>query len=90
MKLFQVEEGTDIKVIEQGEEWFRSNFENSEASKGLMFELHEMCVDPTGISDHACTPQDQVVGGKWAENGWYGFERDGYIALIPGDKVEVL
>lgn len=90
MKLFKVEEGTSIKIIEEGSDWLPSNIHNTSTTEEILFELNEMRVDPTGISDLACTPEDQVVGGEWAKKGWYGFEREGYTALVPMNKVEVL
>jgi hypothetical protein len=93
MKLFSINSGTPIKVVEDLEGLDSPSYRDYETTKDLLFEPREMVADPTGIAhsfSKACTPEVETLGGEWAERGWFAFERKGYVVLVPGDKVEVL
>ena len=92
MKIFTVEQGTAVRMIEDGREWFGDRFIHHITNHDNAFDLEEMCVDPVmPFSTWCCTRYDtKTVGGYWAECGWYGFRRDGWVMMIPANKVTML
>lgn len=88
MGMFLVPEGTKVKVIKDGQEWYSNNFKDHVTKETNVFDKSELTIDPTGISKVACTPNQKVIGGEWAKNGWYGFLKNGWYMLVPENKVQ--
>ena len=87
MIALEVKKGTDGLVIKDGKEWVAPNFTNHTTTKDLLFFAEDIRIDPLGKV--GCGPQDCVtIGGVYAAGGWYGFERDGWILLVPFAEVE--
>lgn len=91
MRIFSIKEGTESLLIKEGKQWFSDNFLSWKTRKDLSFGVEDLVVDPTGISKVAVTADYiHCVGGWYAQLGYYGFKKQGYILLVPRNYVEVL
>jgi len=88
MKLFIIKKNTPIKVIKEGKEWYSKNFKDTFTKHENIFELHDIIVDPLG--NIGSTRFNKVtIGSLFAENGYYGFKKDGWVMLVSANNVEV-
>ncbi len=88
MKIFEIKKGTQVEVIKEGLEWWRDNFKKHVTGADHGFLLEEMIIDPVG--NIGCTKRHKnVIGGLYAERGYYGFRRDGFCLVVPASKVTV-
>lgn len=70
--MFLIAEGTAIRAIKPGAEWFSANFRRFTTSSEHLFDKHEVAVDPIG--QLGCSRNHKsTVGGAYAEAGFYGF-----------------
>lgn len=88
MRGFIVKAGEQVKVIKNGKEWYTENFIDHVTKNETCFFLEEIRVDPLGNVAHG--PDDHTIGGLFAQKGYYGFERDGWILLIAHSRVTVI
>jgi len=89
MKLFEVKKGTEVRAIRDGREWYPGNFEVRVTKKDHVFDLEEIRVDPVGqVGSHK--GHRKTLGGAYAESGYYGFGRAGWVLLVPMRFVKVL
>lgn len=88
--MFEVKQGTEVKVIKDGVEWYSQNFRTWITKKDNLFDKEEMIIDPTFIASW-CPPKGGVtVGSAYAEAGYYGFRSQGYAILVPASKVKYI
>jgi hypothetical protein len=87
MGMFLVENGTLVKGIKDGKEWYPQNFVEKPLKETLVFDKAQLVIDPTGIGKHACKPGDITIGGSCAEAGYYGFSYEGWTILVAGSEV---
>jgi len=88
MGMFIVKEGTKVKCIKDRKEWYPENFVDHVTKQINVFGKEQLRIDPTGIGHDACGPQHKlVIGGAYAEAGYYGFEENGWVMLVPGSQV---
>lgn len=84
--MFLIPQGTRIQAVRSGLDWSPRNMRSHVTRKDNVFDKEEVIVDPVGKlganRQHACT-----IGGSYARNGWYGFESDGWIMLVPANQV---
>jgi hypothetical protein len=88
--MFEVKKGVACFLIPKGKSWSHNSVVEYVTSMDNIFEKHELCVDPTGISKYANGPLDKTVGGMWAKNGFYGFTRGGNSLLVGASNVNYL
>ena len=86
--MFLVKAGTTAKLKPSHDAYYTGVLKTITTKKDLIFEKHEMILDPVGKC--GCCQNKCVVGGVWERAGWYGFERDGWDLLILAQKVKYL
>jgi len=91
MRAFMIDKGVQARAIKDTVlDWQMQNYKTITTSDDLMFFIEDMRIDPTGIAKHASTPANRVtIGGHWASQGYYGFERKGWVLLVHHSQVTV-
>jgi len=81
-----VKKDTEVKTIQDGQEWKWENFKSEVLASDKMFSAEDIRIDPLGHI--GCGPQDtKVIGGAWAKAGWYGLQDGKRCLLVPFNKV---
>ncbi len=78
--------GTETRVIRSGKPWSSNNIKVHVTATENLFFREDIVVDPVGNLG-TNRSHSHTIGGTYAEAGWYGFERDGWILLVPANKV---
>lgn len=84
-----VKKGTEVEVIRdaRGVEWhIPANWRKHITKHDNIFYAEDIRIDPLGHVGNG--PGNVTVGSKYAEAGYYGFERKGYIMIVHMSKVE--
>jgi len=82
-----VPKNTEVTVIKDNTEFYGNNLKQHVTTKENMFFAEDIRIDPLG--NVGCGPQDEsTIGGWYAEHGYYGFARDGWIMLVHARHVE--
>lgn len=85
--MFLIKADTNVRVIRDGQEWYAPNFREWKTRQDNFFEKHEMVIDPTFIATWTPPANGVTIGSAYADAGWYGFRRDGFIVLCPATHV---
>ena len=81
-----VKKDTQVKTIQDGQEWKWDNIKSEVLAEDRMFFAEDIRIDPLGHV--GCGPQNtNVVGGAWAKAGWYGLQDGNRCLLVPFTKV---
>ena len=88
--MFNVKQGTAIKVHEDKPGYSPSyDVEDRNLKRDLIFGVEDICIDPVGrVGCHR--GMTNVIGGAWAEAGFYGFTFRNFTILVPATSVEVM
>ena len=81
-----VKKCTEVKTIQDGQEWKWENVKSETLAEDKMFFAEDIRIDPLG--NVGCGPGNpNVIGGTWAKAGWYGFQDGNRCLLVPFNKV---
>lgn len=84
--MFLVPEGTLVQAVRSGLDWSPRNMREHVTRKDNVFDKEEVIVDPVGKL--GCNRSyAQTIGGRYAQSGWYGFESEGWVMLVPANQV---
>ena len=85
MGMFLIEKGVACKVIRNNVDWYPENFMPFTTTKVNCFDKSEMILDPVGKL--GCCQNDHIIGGALELAGYYGFRKENFTLIVPGNKV---
>ena len=88
MGMFFIKKETPVLVIKEGRDWLPQNFKPHATQFDNVFGKEEMIIDPTGIAKHCTGPKGVTVGSGYADQGCYGFKRDGWFLVVHRSHVQ--
>lgn len=85
---FTVEKGTPAVVVKKDANWRDArSFAQFTTTKESTFYIEDVHIDPLGNVGYG--PLETDIQGRWAANGYYGFEGSAYILLVETRHVGV-
>ena len=84
--MFMIPAGTKVRAIKSGLDWSPRNMRDHITRKNNVFDKEEVIVDPVGKLG-TNRRHIHTIGGSYARSGWYGFESEGWVLLVPANNV---
>lgn len=80
--MFEIQPGAKVRIKRTGSMWTGANIDFHTTTKLNAFTQENILIDPLSIFAPVENTTTARIKARWAECGYYGFRRDGWVLLV--------